>query len=130
MTRKRCSCCIRSKGVGDILALTILYEIDTIERFPRVQDFSSYCRLVKPEQRSAGKKLGTSGGKIGSAHLKWAFSEAAVCFLHNNPRGQAYIKRLRKRYGRGKALSIRRAARSGHLLHPETETSVRPGPLL
>lgn len=99
-------------GVGDILALTILYEIDTSERFPRVQDFSSYCRLVKPEQRSAGKKLGTSGGKIGSAHLKWAFSEAAVCFLHRNPRGQAHIKRLRKRYGRGKALSIL-AARLG-----------------
>lgn len=93
-------------GVGRILGLTVLYEIHTIDRFPRVQDFSSYSRLVKAEKNSAGKRLGTSGAKIGSAHLKWAFSEAAVCFLHRNPRGQHYIKRLRRRYGKGKALSI------------------------
>ena len=93
-------------GVGKILALTILYEIHTIHRFPRVQDFSSYCRLVKPQHTSAGKRVGSGGAKIGSAHLKWAFSEAAVCFLHRNPRGQAFIKRLRHRYGPGKALSI------------------------
>ena len=99
-------------GVGPILALTILYEIHCIERFARVQDFSSYCRLVKPEHSSAGKRIGSSGGKIGNAHLKWAFSEAAVCFLHNNPRGQAFIQRPRKRHGDGKALSIL-AARLG-----------------
>jgi transposase len=99
-------------GVGKILALTILYEMHTVDRFPRVQDFSSYCRLVKAPKESAGKRLGTSGAKIGSAHLKWAFSEAAVGFLHCNPRGQAHIKRLRRRYGKGKALSIL-AARLG-----------------
>lgn len=93
-------------GIGRILGLTILYEIHTIERFPRVQNFSSYSRLVKAPKESAGKRLGTSGAKIGNANLKWAFSEAAVCFLHNNPRGKQHIKRLRSRYGKGKALSI------------------------
>jgi len=93
-------------GIGRILGLTLLYEIETIERFPTVQDFSSYCRLVKPEKSSAGKRLGTSGARIGNAHLKWAFSEAAVCFLHANPRGQNYRKRLRRRHGKGKSLSI------------------------
>jgi transposase len=44
-------------GVGKILALTLLYEIHSIERFARVQDFSSYCRLVKPEHNSAGKRV-------------------------------------------------------------------------
>src|ERR671930_195494 len=34
-------------GVGKILALVMLYEIHDIRRFPRVQDFASYCRLVK-----------------------------------------------------------------------------------
>src|SRR5215470_19739743 len=34
-------------GIGPILALVILYEIQDIARFPRVQDFVSYCRLVK-----------------------------------------------------------------------------------
>jgi transposase len=99
-------------GVGEILALTLLYEIHAIARFARVQDFSSYCRLVKPEHNSAGKRVGSGGAKIGNAHLKWAFSEAAVCFLHRNPRGQGMIKRLRKRNGPGKALSIL-AARLG-----------------
>ena len=45
-------------GVGKILALTILYEIHEIERFPRVQDFLSYSRVVKCDHSSAGKKLG------------------------------------------------------------------------
>src|SRR5215471_21151262 len=65
-------------GVGKILALVMLYEIHDICRFPRVQDFASYCRLVKCAKESAGKRSGTSGSKIGNAHLKWAFSEAAV----------------------------------------------------
>jgi transposase len=64
-------------GVGRILALTLLYELHDISRFPRVQDFLSYARLVKSQKSSAGKVMGTSGAKIGNAHLKWAYSEAA-----------------------------------------------------
>jgi transposase len=93
-------------GVGKILALVILYEIHDINRFPRVQDFVSYSRLVKCARESAGKRHGTSGKKIGNMHLKWAFSEAAVLFLHSNPDGMAYKKRLEKKHGKSKALSI------------------------
>jgi hypothetical protein len=35
-----------------------------------------------------GKVLGTSGNKIGNAHLKWAFSEAAVLLLGKCPEGK------------------------------------------
>ena len=93
-------------GIGKILSLVILYEVHDIGRFPTVQDFASYCRLVKSRKESAGKVYGTSGGKIGNAHLKWAFSEAAVCFLRHNPEGQGYLARLEKKHGKGKALSI------------------------
>ncbi len=93
-------------GIGKILALTILYEIHDINRFPRVQDFLSYCRLVKCDHTSAGKKLGTGGAKIGNVHLKWAFSEAAVLFLRCNPEGQKQLRRLAGRHGKAKALSI------------------------
>jgi len=93
-------------GVGPILSLVILYEIHDIRRFPRVQDFVSYCRLVKPPRESAGKRHGTSNKKIGNAHLKWAFSEAAVLFLRGNPEGMKYKKRLEKKHGKSKALSI------------------------
>jgi transposase len=94
-------------GVGKILALTILYEIQDIGRFERVQEFASYCRLVRCPKQSAGKrKGGASGKKIGNVHLKWAFSEAAVMFLRANPPGQKYLARLSKKHGKGKALSI------------------------
>src|ERR1700757_2848983 len=93
-------------GIGEILSLVLLYEIHDIQRFPRVQDFVSYCRLVKCAKESAGKRYGTSGTKIGNAYLKWAFSEAAVLFLRNNPAGQKYLARLEKKHDKGKALTI------------------------
>lgn len=93
-------------GIGEILSLVLLYEIHDIARFPRVQDFVSYCRLVKCAKESAGKRYGTSGTKIGNAYLKWAFSEAAVLFLRDNPAGQKYLTRLEKKHGKGKALTI------------------------
>lgn len=93
-------------GIGKVLSLVILYEIHDIRRFPRVQDFVSYARLVKCAKESAGKRHGTSGRKIGNVHLKWAFSEAAVLFLRANPEGLEYKRRLERKHGKAKALSI------------------------
>jgi transposase len=93
-------------GIGEILSLVLLYEIHDIQRFPRVQDVVSYCRLVKCAKESAGKRYGTSGTKIGNAYLKWAFSEAAVLFLRANPAGQKYLGRLEKKHSKGKALTV------------------------
>jgi transposase len=93
-------------GVGKILALTILYEIHSIDRFPTVGDFASYARLVKCAHTSAGKMSGYGGSKMGNPHLKWAFSEAAVLFLRANPRAQQLLARLEKKHGKAKALSI------------------------
>jgi transposase len=93
-------------GIGKILSLVLLYEIHDIARFPRVQDFVSYCRLVKCAKESAGKRYGSSGTKIGNAYLKWAFSEAAVLFLRANPAGQKVLTRLEKKHGQGKALTV------------------------
>ena len=93
-------------GIGEILSLVLLYEIHDITRFPRVQDFLSYCRLVKCTKESAGKRYGTSGTKIGNAHLKWAFSEAAVLFLRANPAGQKSLTTLEKKHGSGTALTL------------------------
>jgi len=93
-------------GIGRILGLVILYEIHDINRFPRVQDFVSYCRLVKSAKESGGKRMGTSGKKIGNVHLKWAFSEAAVLFLRRNPEAVKYREKLAKKHGKAKSLSI------------------------
>src|SRR5437660_11009109 len=56
-------------GIGKILSLVLLYEIHDSTRFPRVQDFVSYCRLVKCAQDSAAKRYGNSGTKIANAYL-------------------------------------------------------------
>jgi transposase len=93
-------------GIGKILALVLLYEIHDIHRFPRVQDFVSYCRLVKCAKQSDGTHYGYSGKKIGNAHLKWAFSEAAVLSLRKNPAAQRYVARLANKHGKAKALTI------------------------
>jgi len=93
-------------GVGRILGLTLLYEIENISRFPRVQDFASYSRLIKCAKESNGKRYGSSGSKIGNAHLKWAFSQAAVHSLKYNEAGKKHLNRLTAKHGKGKALSI------------------------
>jgi len=93
-------------GADLIIPLIILYEVHDIARFARVQNFLSYCRLVKPKRESAGKISGHSGKKIGNAHLKWAFGELATTFLRANPRAQQLHERLKKKHGKGKALAI------------------------
>ena len=67
-------------GIGEILSLGLLDAIHDIQRFPRLQEFVSYCRLVTCAQEAAGQRSGTAGTKIGNASLTWAFSEAAVLF--------------------------------------------------
>jgi transposase len=93
-------------GIGNILALVLLYEIEDITRFASVQDFVSYSRLVKCVRESAGKMSGSRNNKIGNVHLKWAFSEAACLFLRGNEPAQKYHQRLVRRHGKGKALGI------------------------
>ena len=93
-------------GVGDILSLVILYEIHDINRFERVQDFVSYCRLVKCQRESAGKIYGTGGAKIGNAYLRWAFGEAAVLFLRGNPDAKNWLDKKAQKHNKAKALTI------------------------
>ena len=99
-------------GIGDILAMVILYEVGDIRRFASAGDFLSYCRLVPGSHESAGKKYGSPGRKQGNPHLKWAFSEAISLMIRDGDFVKEFFKRWEKRYGRGKALSIL-AARLG-----------------
>jgi len=93
-------------GIGRILAMTILYEIDTIDRFPTVRDFVSYCRLVKGSVASAGKVKGLTGGKMGNAYLRWAFGEAAVLGKSRHLLLAPYAEALTSKHGKFKANAI------------------------
>jgi transposase len=93
-------------GVGKVLALLLLYEIHDVKRFANVGQFLSYCRLVRCAHESGGRVLGSGGHKIGNAHLRWAFGEAACLFLRGSERARAWKQKQQKKRGEGKALAI------------------------
>ena len=100
-------------GIGDVLGMTILYETDTVERFPAPEDFSSYCRLVKGSVSSAGQIKGLKGGKLGNPYLKWALMEA-VTIMKRHERVKKMSDKLEAKYGKqvGNAVLANRLARA------------------
>jgi transposase len=92
-------------GVGAVLSLTILLEIDTVGRFDSRQQFCSYARLCGAVQQSDGKRAGVGNRRAGNAWLKWAFSEAAVLSAQKDERIGGLLARLASRLGKAKALS-------------------------
>ena len=95
----------QKKVTGGIAGIAV--EIPDIHRFPRVPDFVSSWRLVKGAKDSSGKKLGTSGKKIGTVHLRWACAAAAVLFLRQSQPGKEYFAKLAHNPGKATALTVR-----------------------
>lgn len=94
-------------GVGKILGLVILYEIEDINRFERVQNFCSYARLIKPQKESGGKtKSGGSNRKMGNAYLKWAFGEATLLMIRERQEIKELHAKLKNKHGKARALAI------------------------
>ena len=92
-------------GVGKIIAMTLLYEIHNIKRFPEVGDFLSYARLVRGSHTSAGKNYGSPGKKMGNAYLKWAFSEIVPLIKRESSEVKTYLQRIEKKHGKARAHS-------------------------
>jgi hypothetical protein len=82
----------------------------------RRRAFLSYARLVRPKKTSAGKVTGSGGAKIGNAHLKWAFSEAACLLARERDQAKRFLARKEKKHGKAKALGIL-AARLGRAVY-------------
>jgi transposase len=80
-------------GIGDILALTIMLEVGDINRFPKVNNFTSYCRCAPSRRLSDGKSKGSGNRKNGNRYLSWAFTEAVHL-------GRRYNERFRRYYNR------------------------------
>ena len=80
-------------GIGDILALTIMLEVGDIGRFPKVGNFSSYCRCVFSNRISNGKSKGKGNSKNGNKYLAWAFVEAVHFARRSNERLKRYYQR-------------------------------------
>lgn len=103
-------------GVGKVLSLVMLYEIQDVNRFENVGQFASYARLVACAKESAGKKQGTSGRKFGNAHLKWAFSEAAALMIRSMPEAKEFMKKMTRQRGKAWAVALV-AAKIGRVVY-------------
>jgi len=106
-------------GIGDILALTIMLEVGDISRFPKVGDYSSYCRCVKAERLSNGKKKDENNRRNGNRYLSWAYVEAANFAKRFCPHAQRFYQRkMAKRGGivAIKALSNKLARASYYIM--------------
>jgi hypothetical protein len=93
-------------GLGKSLSRVWRDDIHAIRRFPSGQAFVSSGRLGKGARASAGKRDSPSGTKLGNAALKWAFAEAAVLCVRDNPAGPKQLARLAKQHGKGQALTM------------------------
>ena len=78
-------------GIGKVLSFTIYLEIDGIKRFPTVNKFYSYSRLVPGSDNSNRRLKHKSGNKDGNQYLKWAFTEAGF-------RAAQYYQEINKFY--------------------------------
>jgi transposase len=85
-------CLLSIPGIGTILALTIMLEVGDINRFPKVGNYSSYCRCVRAERISNGRKKDTNNRKNGNKYLSWAYVEAANFANRFYPEVQSFYK--------------------------------------
>jgi transposase len=80
-------------GIGDILGFTIMLEVGELSRFPEVGDYSSYCRCVKSERLSNGKKKDENNKKNGNKYLSWSYVEAANFIRRHSPKADRFYQR-------------------------------------
>jgi transposase len=80
-------------GIGNILGMTIMLEVGDIGRFPKVGDYSSYCRCVESKRISNNKKKGENNRKNGNKYLGWAYVEAANYAKRFCPEAQRFYQR-------------------------------------
>ncbi len=95
------------KGVGELLAMVILYETGDVQRFASVGNYASYCRCVQSKYESNGKKKGVGNRKNGNAYLSWAFAQTAHFAIRFQPSARRfYDKKSRKTNARIAASAV------------------------
>jgi transposase len=80
-------------GVGKILGLTVMLEADDFSRFASPGNYASYCRCVKSDKISNGKKKGQGNRKNGNKYLAWAYVEAAHMIIRYCPEAKRFYER-------------------------------------
>lgn len=82
------------RGVGDMLALAILYETHDINRFKSVQKYASYSRVIRVQRSSAGRNKHGRNQKMGNPYLKYAFGQILSHARQSSEAIDAYYQKL------------------------------------
>lgn len=116
-------------GIGPVLARTILLETGPILRFKAAGNYASYCRAVKSEHTTNGKKKGECNGKSGNKYLAWAYVEAANFAVRYSPEIRTWFQRKQARSGKRviatKALANKLAKACYFMLRDKKEFDVK-----
>ncbi len=114
-------------GIGDVLGLTIMLEVGDITRFPKVGNYSSYCRCVGSKRTSNDKKKGEGNRKNGNRYLSWAYNEAAIFAIRFCSAAQKYHQRKKAKtnvFVATKALSNKIARASYYMMRDQVPFEV------
>ena len=109
-------------GIGNILALTIMLEVDDINRFAKAGNYASYCRCVTSERLSNEKKKGSGNRKNGNKYLAWAYVEAAHFIVRYCPEANRFYQRKKAKVNGAlatKALANKLARASYYMLRDQ-----------
>ena len=111
-------------GIGKILALTVMYEVGDVARFKHVGNLASYCRLVKSDWYSNGKRKGSGNTKNGNPYLSWAFTEVAHFAVRHHPVAAKFYQRKRAQTNgivANRALGHKLARAAYHVMRDQVE---------
>jgi len=106
-------------GIGRILGMTIALETGDPKRFASAGDFASYCRTVRSERSSNGKKKGENNAKCGNKYLAWALIEVANFAQRYDAQAQAFYQRKKAQTNTmvaTKALACKMAKAAWHVM--------------
>lgn len=85
-------------GIGEMLASALILEIEHVDRFQSVRNFSSYCGFVPPSRVSAGKNYGDKGKNKCNGRLRQTFQIAAICFIRYSKTGRTYNEKIKRQH--------------------------------
>jgi transposase len=80
-------------GIGPILGMTIALETGPIERFARVERYTSYARCAPTRWESNGKLKGKGNARNGNRYLGMAFMQAGHYASIHHPTIKRYYQR-------------------------------------
>jgi hypothetical protein len=99
--------------------MTIALETGDPKRFASAGDFASYCRTVRSQRSSNGKKKGENNAKCGNRYLGWAFVEVANFAQRYDVQAQAFYQRKKAQTNTmvaTKALACKMAKAAWHVM--------------